>query len=117
MLFFFQAEDGIRDYKVTGVQTCALPISDLVVAGDGFNSLVRQQFADRFRPTVDWRPNRYVWLGTSRPFPAFTFYFKRDRHGLWRVHAYQYEPGCSTFIVEATETTWQAAGMGRADED
>src|SRR5688500_20275907 len=30
MLFFFQAEDGIRDYKVTGVQTCALPI----LAGD-----------------------------------------------------------------------------------
>src|SRR5256885_12715587 len=29
--FFFQAEDGIRDYKVTGVQTCALPISDLAV--------------------------------------------------------------------------------------
>src|SRR5256885_11155144 len=27
--FFFQAEDGIRDYKVTGVQTCALPISGL----------------------------------------------------------------------------------------
>src|SRR2546426_3318234 len=27
--FFFQAEDGIRDYKVTGVQTCALPISKL----------------------------------------------------------------------------------------
>src|SRR5256885_7333944 len=28
--FFFQAEDGIRDYKVTGVQTCALPISFLL---------------------------------------------------------------------------------------
>src|SRR5256885_12299032 len=28
-VFFFQAEDGIRDYKVTGVQTCALPISRL----------------------------------------------------------------------------------------
>src|SRR5256885_9234356 len=27
VIFFFQAEDGIRDYKVTGVQTCALPIS------------------------------------------------------------------------------------------
>src|SRR5256885_6798318 len=26
LIFFFQAEDGIRDYKVTGVQTCALPI-------------------------------------------------------------------------------------------
>src|SRR5256885_12649406 len=28
LFFFFQAEDGIRDYKVTGVQTCALPICD-----------------------------------------------------------------------------------------
>ena len=91
--------------------------ADLVVAADGFNSVVRGQFADRFRPTVDWRPNRYVWLGTTRPFPAFTFFFKRDQHGLWRVHAYQYEPGGSTFIVEATEATWRAAGMDRADED
>src|SRR5256885_6147931 len=31
-LFFCQAEDGIRDYKVTGVQTCALPISDLNIS-------------------------------------------------------------------------------------
>src|SRR5256885_8367304 len=30
VVFFFQAEDGIRDYKVTGVQTCALPISVLM---------------------------------------------------------------------------------------
>src|SRR5256885_10708723 len=29
VFFFFQAEDGIRDYKVTGVQTCALPILDI----------------------------------------------------------------------------------------
>src|SRR5437868_12032436 len=31
-LFFFQAEDGIRDRNVTGVQTCALPISERVLA-------------------------------------------------------------------------------------
>src|SRR5256885_12119142 len=39
LLFFFQAEDGIRDYKVTGVQTCALPISvhpDPTVGTDPF---------------------------------------------------------------------------------
>src|SRR5256885_9668784 len=30
LLFFFQAEDGIRDYKVTGVQTCALPICSAI---------------------------------------------------------------------------------------
>src|SRR5256885_7047066 len=33
--FFFQAEDGIRDYKVTGVQTCALPIYDHDGGADG----------------------------------------------------------------------------------
>src|SRR5256885_16188953 len=33
--FFFQAEDGIRDYKVTGVQTCALPIFATVDAYAG----------------------------------------------------------------------------------
>src|SRR5215467_8136252 len=38
--FFFQAEDGIRDYKVTGVQTCALPISGVETVGDGVGHLV-----------------------------------------------------------------------------
>src|SRR5256885_8666275 len=33
--FFFQAEDGIRDYKVTGVQTCALPISTRLSTSSG----------------------------------------------------------------------------------
>src|SRR5256885_12051156 len=40
VFFFFQAEDGIRDYKVTGVQTCALPISEGVVDPAGIGSLV-----------------------------------------------------------------------------
>src|SRR5690606_40714934 len=38
IFFFFQAEDGIRDFHVTGVQTCALPI----LGADGANSQVRQ---------------------------------------------------------------------------
>jgi len=90
--------------------------ADLVLAADGVNSLVRERYREHFAPAVDTRPNRFVWLGTARPFPAFTFYFKRDPHGLWRVHAYQYEPERSTFIVEATEATWRAAGMDRASE-
>jgi anthraniloyl-CoA monooxygenase len=90
--------------------------ADVVVAADGVNSVARERYRDHFRPEVDERPNRFVWLGTSRPFPAFTFYFKSDGHGLWRVHAYQYEPGASTFIVEATEQTWRNAGLERADE-
>ena len=90
--------------------------ADLVIAADGVNSAVRERYKDSFRTAVDVRPNRFVWLGTTKPFPAFTFYFKEDAHGLWRVHAYQYEPGASTFIVEAREETWRQAGMDQADE-
>src|SRR5690606_40249694 len=38
--FFFQAEDGIRDFHVTGVQTCALPISDAAAAAARARELV-----------------------------------------------------------------------------
>ena len=90
--------------------------ADLVVAADGANSTVRRLLQDRIDTTIDQRPNRFVWLGTSKPFPAFTFYFKNDDHGLWRVHAYQYGPDRSTFIVECREDTWKSAGMDRANE-
>src|SRR6476661_4428231 len=45
--FFFQAEDGIRDSSVTGVQTCALPICDVLAAG------LRQRVAAVLRVGVD----------------------------------------------------------------
>jgi anthraniloyl-CoA monooxygenase len=90
--------------------------ADLVLAADGANSTVRERHKEHFRPSVDIRPNRFVWLGTTKPFPAFTFYFKEDASGLWRVHAYQYEPDRSTFIVEATEATWRKAGLDKAEE-
>jgi anthraniloyl-CoA monooxygenase len=89
---------------------------DLIVAADGINSAVRQRYAEQFRPTLDVRPNRFVWLGTTLPFPAFTFHFKEDRHGLWRVHAYQYEGGQSTFIVETTDAAWRRTGLAEDDE-
>ena len=92
--------------------------ADLVIGADGINSTVRRHFAEAFEPAVDLRPNRFVWLGTTRPFPAFTFYFRESEHGLWRVHAYQYDAsGKSTFIVEATERTWRRAGMDTATEE
>jgi anthraniloyl-CoA monooxygenase len=91
--------------------------ADLVLAADGVNSWVRQRYARHFRPQIDWRRNRFVWLGTTFPFPAFTFVFKEDEHGLWRVHAYGYERGRSTFILEGTEDTWRRAGLDEASED
>ncbi len=101
--------------------------ADLILAADGVSSWIRSEYADYFRPSIDMRPNRFVWLGTTKPFPAFTFYFKPTEHGLWLVHAYQYVEegsaetevlnGISTFIVEATEETWRAAGMDEASEE
>jgi len=96
--------------------------ADLLVAADGVNSTVRGLHPERYQPTIDLRPNRFVWLGTTRPFRAFTFYFREDRHGLWRVHAYQYEPtrdgkAHSTFIVEARDETWAATGLPEDDEE
>jgi len=91
--------------------------ADLVLAADGVNSLVRSEYAEHFQPHVDWRPNRFVWLGTTFPFRAFTFIFKESPHGLWRVHAYRYDARHSTFIVETTETTWRRAGLDPVSED
>jgi anthraniloyl-CoA monooxygenase len=91
--------------------------ADLVLAADGVNSQIRDRYAEHFRPRVDYRPNRFVWLGTTCPFDAFTFYFRENEHGVWRVHAYQYEDGKATFIVEAREPTWTASGLAVEDED
>src|SRR5256885_3493463 len=61
-IFFFQAEDGIRDYKVTGVQTCALPISSAYVNSFSVIAVedirIAQQRLPERQHTVDRRPVR-----------------------------------------------------------
>ncbi len=91
--------------------------ADLIVLGDGVHSLFRERYAADFQPQIDERPNRFVWLGTTCEFPAFTFYFRENEHGLWRVHAYQYEDNHSTFIVECTDETFAASGLAVDDEE
>src|SRR5262249_32313682 len=88
-------------FEKEGTRIEPIPRSaDLVLAADGANSFIRQKYAAQFGPQVEARRNKFVWLGTTRPFPAFTFYFKESEHGVFRVHAYQYEKEHSTFIVE-----------------
>ena len=88
--------------------------ADLILAADGVNSAIRARHAARFGRHIEWRPNRFVWLGTTCPFPAFTFIFKEDVHGLWRVHAYRYDAQDATFILETTDATWRRAGLDEA---
>ena len=109
---------GVRfEFEREVTDLSAFADADLILGADGVNSVVRSHHAEHFRPTIDVRPNKFVWLGTTFPFPAFTFIFKESEHGLWRVHAYRYNATDSTFILETTDETWRRAGLGDATED
>jgi anthraniloyl-CoA monooxygenase len=86
---------------------------DLVVAADGLNSRSRATFAEVFKPDIDVRKCKFVWLGTRQKFDdAFTFIFEETEHGWIWAHAYQFEPETATFIVECNEETWRKFGFG-----
>ncbi|OZI47553.1 oxidoreductase [Bordetella genomosp. 5] len=91
--------------------------ADLVIAADGLNSVVRTRYADTFKPDIDTRRCRFVWLGTTKVFDAFTFAFVQTEHGWFQAHAYRFEDGLSTFIVETPEETWQAAGIEQMSQE
>ncbi len=85
---------------------------DLVVACDGINSRVRAEYADVFRPDVDVRACKFIWLGTHQKFDdAFTFIFERSEHGWIWAHVYQFDADTATFIVECSEETWRGFGF------
>ncbi|MEX0622355.1 bifunctional salicylyl-CoA 5-hydroxylase/oxidoreductase [Saccharospirillum sp.] len=91
---------------------------DLVVAADGINSKVRQHFEDIFKPDIDVRACKFVWLGTHQKFnDAFTFIFEKTEHGWVWAHAYQFDDDTATFIVECSEATWDAFGFGSMNQD
>ncbi|HET6941759.1 MAG TPA: bifunctional salicylyl-CoA 5-hydroxylase/oxidoreductase [Sphingomicrobium sp.] len=89
---------------------------DLVIASDGINSSFRDAYADAFGVDVDVRANKFVWLGTSKVFEAFTFAFEKTEHGWIWAHAYRFAPDCSTFIVECSEETWRNFGFDRMEQ-
>lgn len=89
---------------------------DLVVGADGINSRVRENWRDRFQPQTDLRPNHFTWMGSTRPFDAFTFFFKETEHGVFIAHCYQYEAGRSTWVLETDPETFAKAGLGAMDE-
>ena len=90
---------------------------DLVVAGDGVMSMLREAHAAEFGTSTDMRHNKFCWLATSAPVENFRFIFRHDKNGWWWAHAYRYEAGAATWIVECSQETWQAAGMDMASED
>jgi anthraniloyl-CoA monooxygenase len=109
---------GLEDLRDADLGLGGRP--DLVVAADGANSVVRRQLAAHFEPDLDVRTAKYVWLGTTRLFDAFTFLFV-DRpggvDGVFQAHAYRFDERHSAFIVECDRASWLAAGYDRLDLD
>lgn len=85
---------------------------DIVVATDGINSRVRSEYIEHFRPDIDVRECKFVWLGTHQKFnDAFTFIFEKTDHGWVWAHVYQFDAETATFIVECQQDTWERWGF------
>ncbi|HEX2723972.1 MAG TPA: bifunctional salicylyl-CoA 5-hydroxylase/oxidoreductase, partial [Gemmatimonadaceae bacterium] len=95
--------------------TMGLSDADLIIAADGINSGIRRKYAQQFEPELDARTARFVWLGTTFPFDAFTFYFVENEHGVFQAHCYRFDDRTSTFIVECDEASWRSAGFDTMD--
>ncbi|RSM71504.1 bifunctional salicylyl-CoA 5-hydroxylase/oxidoreductase [Kibdelosporangium aridum] len=84
---------------------------DLIVASDGANSAFRARHAATFKPTVETRRCKYIWLGTDLVFDAFKFYILDTPAGVMQVHGYPYSHDASTFILEMHDDVWRRAGF------
>ena len=92
------------------------PDADLIIAADGVNSPIRAQFAEHFKPSIDLRPNRFAWMGSTRPLDAFSFFFVERPEGIFIAHAYQYQAGASTWVLETDPETFERASLGAMNE-
>ncbi|WP_396191466.1 bifunctional salicylyl-CoA 5-hydroxylase/oxidoreductase [Flavobacterium sp.] len=81
--------------------------ADIIIASDGIGSQIRTQYASEFGTKIELKKNRFVWLGSTKPLDAFTYFFRNTEHGLIVAHSYQYEAGMSTWIFECSDETWQ----------
>jgi len=90
---------------------------DLVIAADGANSRIRTAYEEHFGVDIQLRPNRFFWFGTEKVFDAFTFAFEETQAGWVWAHAYRFDEGHSTFIVEMAPETWAGLGLDRMEQD
>ncbi len=91
----------------------ALGPADLIVGANGAFSWVRSENEDKLGTTVDWRPNRFIWYGTTKAFNSLTLTFRETHQGVFCAHHYRYKPDRSTFLVEVQDDTWHRVGFDR----
>ncbi|GEJ98637.1 FAD-dependent monooxygenase [Streptomyces sp. NPDC003388] len=106
---------GVRLEYTSEVPAAAVPEADLVVAADGVHSALRTRHAGHFGTRLEEGRNRYVWLGTTKVFDAFTFAFVETGHGWIWAYGYKYSDDHSTCVVECAPDTLTGLGLDRAD--
>ncbi|HUH86577.1 MAG TPA: FAD-dependent monooxygenase [Pusillimonas sp.] len=89
----------------------ALSDADLIVGANGVSSWVRAENEDKLGTTTNWRPNKFIWYGTTKAFNSLTLTFRETEQGVFCAHHYRYRPDMSTFLVEVEADTWQRAGF------
>jgi 2-polyprenyl-6-methoxyphenol hydroxylase-like FAD-dependent oxidoreductase len=99
----------IFDTEITSLDQ--LGDADLVVGANGAASWIRNENETGFGATTDWRPNKFIWYGTSKAFNSLTLTFRETGAGVFCAHHYRYKPDMSTFLVEVEEATWQRVGF------
>ncbi|MGW1531071.1 FAD-dependent monooxygenase [Streptomyces aureus] len=107
---------GVRVAYESEITADDLPEADLVVAGDGINSALRERYAGHFGTEVTRGRNRYIWLGTTKVFDSFTFSFVETDHGWIWCYAYRFGDDRSTLVIECAPRTWTGLGLDTASE-
>jgi anthraniloyl-CoA monooxygenase len=93
------------------------PDYDLVIASDGGSSITRRKYESIFKPNIQPRQNRFIWLGSKKKLDAFTFDFANTEWGWFNLHAYRFDADWSTFIVETPEKNWLKAGIDKMEQE
>lgn len=89
---------------------------DLILAADGMNSEFRKYVGeDKLGHTVEQATAKFIWFGTDHMYEGLTFLHQKNEHGNFAVHAYPISEDVSTFIIEANEEAWLAAGLDEFD--
>lgn len=110
-------EEGVHLHFEQNIEDLsAFKDSDIIVAADGIASTVRAKFENEFGTNIQLKSNRFVWMGSTKPLDAFTYFFRTTPHGSIVAHTYQYEEGMSTWIFECSDATWQKLGFDVTNE-
>ncbi|WP_344988389.1 FAD-dependent monooxygenase [Nonomuraea helvata] len=108
---------GVRiEYEHEITHEDELAGADLIVAGDGINSTLRERHATHFGTQTTLGRNKYMWLGTTKAFDSFLFAFVETDHGWIWCYGYPYSHDHSTGVIECSPETWKGLGLHQTHE-